>query len=304
MKRSIDARKRRATIAGRRFWPGLVALVLAPIGLANALSVRVDCTGGAPRLLVDGKPVRARMFFGIPGSAPLAVPAGPRLVTFDFQAKDSADAATMHFRFGNKAGSIDLDDIHVVDLDDQREVMPRCDFEDGSGSLGRAWTVWPPGEQNTVGLVEVKAGAGQSGSAALHVVLKAPANGQWPDFHIYHQANLKLTRGHRHRVTFWVSARPERELTVGFYRPGTTYVHLGGPPGPFESQIAMAAGAGVNFVSLPIDLPWPRPGQPADWSSRRSGLPASSCRQSPGAAPAAHGDDPAGMVAGGAQRTM
>ena len=101
----------------------------------------------------------------------------------------------------------------------------------------------------------------------MHVELKAPASGQWPDFHIYHEANLRLTRGHRHRVTFWVSARPERELTIGFYRPGATYVHIGGPPGPFESQIKMAAGAGVNFVSLPIDLPWSRPGQPADWSA-------------------------------------
>src|SRR5271166_521634 len=101
----------------------------------------------------------------------------------------------------------------------------------------------------------------------MHVELRAPANGQWPDFHIYHHANLRLTRGHRHRVTFWVNARPERELTVAFYRPGATYVHLGGPPGPFESQITMAAGAGVDFVSLPIDLPWPRPGQAADWSA-------------------------------------
>ena len=34
-----------------------------------------------PRLLGDGKPVRARMFFGSPGSAPIAVAAGPRQVT-------------------------------------------------------------------------------------------------------------------------------------------------------------------------------------------------------------------------------
>ena len=115
--------------------------------------------------------------------------------------------------------------------------------------------------------MEVKPGAGQSGSAALHVDLKSPANGQWPDFHIYHHANLRLTRGHRYRVTFWVSASSERELTVAFYRPGTTYVHLGGPPGPFEAQIRMAAEAGVNFVSFPIELPWPKPGQPADWTS-------------------------------------
>lgn len=56
-------------------------------------------------------------------------------------------------------------------------------------------------------------------------------------------------------------------MTIAFYRPGATYVQLGGPPGPFESQILMAASAGVNFFSFPIELPWPRPGEPADWSA-------------------------------------
>jgi hypothetical protein len=81
MNRLITARGPKTKSLGRRIWPGFVALVLAPIGVANALSVRADCTGGAPRLLVDGKSVRARMFFGIPGSAPIAVAAGHRQVT-------------------------------------------------------------------------------------------------------------------------------------------------------------------------------------------------------------------------------
>ena len=179
----ITPRARKTGSAGSRFWLGFVAVVLAPIGIGNALTVRVDATGGAPRLLVDGKPVRARMFFGIPGSAPIAVPAEPKQVAFDFTASKSADTGTMHFRFGNRAGSVDLDDIHVVDLDEGREVLPRCDFENGPASLARGWTVWPPGEKNTVGRVEVKAGAGRSGSAGMHVELRAPTNGQWPDFH-------------------------------------------------------------------------------------------------------------------------
>ncbi len=179
----ITERRRKTGGGGGRFRCAFVAVVLAPFGIGNALTVRVDATGGAPRLLVDGKPVRARMFFGIPGSAPIAVPAGPNQIAFDFAASKSTDTGTMHFRLGNKPGSVDLDDIRVVDLDDGREVLPRCDFENGPASLARAWTVWPPGEKNTVGRVEVKAGAGRSGSAGMHVELRAPTNGQWPDFH-------------------------------------------------------------------------------------------------------------------------
>ena len=67
-------------------------------------------------------------------------------------------------------------------------------------------------------------------------------------------------------MSFWARADPPRDLNVGFYRPGGKYVFLGGPPGVFESQIRMAAEAGADFVSFPVDLPWPKPGQKADWS--------------------------------------
>jgi hypothetical protein len=237
---------------------------VAPSGFA--LTVRVDSPDGDPRLFVDGKPVRARMFFGIPSSAPITVSPRAQAVAFEFAASGSATTGSMHFRFGPKEGSIDLDDIHVVDLEDGRDIVRVSTFEHGPADFARDWTVWPPGVKNDVGTVTVKPGAGRDGSAGLHVELKAPADGQWPDFHIYHQANLRLVQGHHYRVALWVKATPARALTIAFYKPGETYTHLGGPPGPFESQIKLAADAGVNFVSFPIDMPWPRPGQPADWS--------------------------------------
>ena len=53
---------------------GCCALMLGLVwsSLAGAVeTVRVDASSGAPRLVVDGKPVRARMFFGLPGTKPL-----------------------------------------------------------------------------------------------------------------------------------------------------------------------------------------------------------------------------------------
>ena len=67
--------------------------------------------------------------------------------------------------------------------------------------------------------------------------------------------NLNILRGKHYRVTFWVRAEPARDLTVALYRPGDPYVYLGGPPGPFDAQIRMAATAAVNFVSFPITMP-------------------------------------------------
>ena len=232
----------------------------------SALTVRVDPADGAPRVVVNGEPVRARIFFGGPGSAPLPIAPAWKEVRFDFVASGSASNGTLHFRFGQKPGEVVLDDIQVSALDDPADLIPRCDFEQGPESFKRDWTFWPQGAANTVGQIEVAPGAGRAGSAGLRITLKAPPQGQWPDFHVYHHPRLVLHQGHRYRVSFWAKAEPARDVTVAFYQPGQTFQHLGGPPDCFAVQIRMAAEVGVDFVSFPVDLPWPRPGQAADWS--------------------------------------
>jgi len=255
----------RATI--QRFLIVATLVAFGPAAADAIETVRVDASSGAPRLLVDGKPVRARMFWGAPGSRPLPVGTAAQEVTFDFTAAEDEPAkATMHFRFGNTPGEIYLDDIRVVDLADGQGVFPTADFEGGDESFSKSWTFWPTGAANTVGAVKVEPQAGRDGSAALHITLKAPPAGHWPDFHIYHHANLALQKGHRYRVSLWARAEPARGLTIAFYRPGQTFTFLGGPPGVFPEQIKLAAAAGVDFVSFPLGLQWPKPGRPADWS--------------------------------------
>jgi hypothetical protein len=118
-----------------------------------------------------------------------------------------------------------------------------------------------------VGVIKVEPDVGESGSAGLHVRLHPPASGDWPDWHIYHLPNLPIVRGGHYRVSFWARAEPARDLSVALYRPGDPFVHLGGPPDVFASQINMAAAAGVDFVSFPVGLPWPAPSELADWSA-------------------------------------
>lgn len=237
------------------------------------LTVRVDSAGGAPRLLVDGQPVRARMFWGHPVPRPLPVGTAAERLEFEFTPEiDEPGKGTMHLRFGNKPCDVFLDDIRITDLDTGRDVLPICDFEGGLPSFSRQWTVWPVGEANTVGTVTVDPGVGRDGSAGLHVRLKAPRAGKWPDFHIYSQPKLALIKGHRHRVSMWVRAEPACSLQIAVYRPGNPYLLLGSPEKPFlarsyASQIKLAADAGVDFVSFPVGMPWPEPGKPIDWTA-------------------------------------
>jgi len=97
-----------------------------------ALTVRVDPSGGAPRLVINGQAVLARMFFGSKNSAPLPVSTDAREVSFEFTPVQSEPAkATMHLRFGPSAGDVYLDDIRVTDLATAGDVVPLADFEAG-----------------------------------------------------------------------------------------------------------------------------------------------------------------------------
>ncbi len=242
--------------------------VLAASTPSERLTVRVDASSGAPRLLVNGKPVRPRMFFGGPGSAPIRIEPAGRIVEFEFIAEDDApESGTLHFRFGHTAGDVFLDNIRITEVASGKDVTPVSDFESGQDSFTRQWNLWPPGSANTVGTVTVEPAVGASQTAGLHIKLREPPGGLWPDFHIYHLPTLAIVRGKHYRVSFWARAEPARDFTVALYRPGDPYVHLGGPPGPLEAQVRMAASAGIDFVSFPIDMPWPAPGEPENWKA-------------------------------------
>ncbi len=248
----------------RTFTLALV-LTVAGAGAARALTVKVESAAGVPRIVVDGKAVRARIFWGMPGSVPLRV-SGTQVITREFTALATEPArATLHLRFGSVPGEIVFDDLRVTDLDAGRDVIPLCDFESGPESFTRDWTFWPTGDANTVATVSVVPGAGREGSAGLRVTLKAPAAGAWPDFHVYHHPRLSLAGGHRYRAQFWVRAEPARDLRVHFTRSGS-WDTLAGLGDVFASQIRLAAGAGVDLVSFGVRVPWPAPGEAADWA--------------------------------------
>ena len=233
-------------------------------------SARIDAASGAPRLLIDGKPTRMRIFYGAPGTRPLHIDPTGQTVSFEFSpTEDAPGQATMHFRFGQLPGDIFLDDIQVVDLDGG-DVLPRCDFENGAESLAREWNSWPPPEKNTIAKLGVQEKAGRENSRGVKISIKAPADGVWPDFHFYHHPNLSLRKGHRYKASLWARAVPARDLGIVFYRPGANYVDLGGPENVFEMQIKLAAAAGVDIVSFPVAVPWPNPGEADDWSAADS----------------------------------
>jgi len=246
-------------------WPGLLLLATAA---SFGLTVTVETPQGAPRLVVDGQPVRGRMFWGGSGSRPLPLSADGELVTAEFRAlADEPANGTMHFRFGATPGTVVLDDLRVTDLATGRDVIATNTFEGAADSFKKEWTFWPTGDQNTVADVKVAPGLGRNGSGGLQITLSNPKSGAWPDWHLYHHANLKLEKGHDYRISCWAKATPARTVKIAFYRPGTNFVFLGGPGDVFAPQVRLAGEAGAPFVSFPMPLPWPQPGEAPNFAA-------------------------------------
>ncbi|MGL4594452.1 MAG: beta-galactosidase, partial [Thermoguttaceae bacterium] len=256
---------------------GLVFVVLLFCSDICAVeTVRVGMKDDVPHILVDGEPVRTRMFFGNPGSRPIAIGTEPQIIQFVFRPLETElERATVHFRFDQKPATIVLDDILVEEVTTDssgavtatKNVFGPCHFENGMSDFDAEWQFWPNGEANTTGAIHVEPKVGQNGSSGLVVQRTAPKSGNWPDFHFFHKPNLALDRKKEYRVSLWIKSDVPNGLCMAFYRPGTTFTLLGITDDFFERQIQMANKAGARFISFSIPLPWPAPGKPVDWSA-------------------------------------
>ena len=116
---------------------------------------------------------------------------------------------TLHFRFTHEPGEIWLADLRIRDAKTSEDVLPPGSFATPEG-FAKRWNLWPVGSANTVGAVTVCDGA-------LHVTLKRPPHGNWPDFHPHSHASLRFAAGRSYRCSFRVKTVPAKELCVALY---------------------------------------------------------------------------------------
>ncbi len=256
-----------------------LSVVLPASLLAKSFEVRAK--SGVPMVCIDGQPVRARIFFGGFGIQKVCLKKNEwKQVDFVFQPQsDALGCGTVHFRFGREPGRVVIDNIEIWNETDGQPVAGPYSFDpidraaSGSSAVSVSsaasaeaeqaasrnqftsnWRIWPP--KNDVGIVQTLPGLGKDGSTALAIDLTAPVNGEWPDFHVYHNANLKLEFNKTYRFRCLLCSDAPRTTSIAFYKPGNPYVFLGGPGEPLQEQIRLAAAVGVNFVTFPINAAW------------------------------------------------
>ena len=247
-------------------------VLLAVCGLSvMAADVRVRVADGVPQLQVDGVPVRARWFFGGPEAQQLVVKPGGQWIEFDTAVEEPGNTPlTMHFRFDHKPTNIWLDRFEVIDKTDGTVFYKADDFNQMPDKLDADWMYFPRDERNTVGTFGIDPTGGLDGGPALHVTLKDPPNGKWPDFHFYTVAKpMNLQDGHIYKVKVWIKTDVETKFIFAGYRPASPVfirrLRSNMIGGMFRSQVAFAHEAGVDFITPSVPMPWPKEGEEISW---------------------------------------
>jgi beta-galactosidase len=230
------------------------------VAAENALTVRVMPTRGGPQIHVNGKPIAPRFFWGAMNGGHVRLGEAWTDQSFEFcPGLEVPRQGTLHFRFGQLAGKIDLADVRVRDAQTGEDILPLDSFAKPE-VFARTWNIWPPPPANTVGKWEISDGA-------LHVTLDDPPGGHWPDFHFHSSPVLGFRADRTYRCTFRAKALPARVIQPALYQvANNTWKNIGGPPGAFLSQVALARDAGVNLVSFSAPECWDPPETPVDWS--------------------------------------
>ncbi|MBQ9873352.1 MAG: beta-galactosidase [Thermoguttaceae bacterium] len=241
----------------------LASAISSALGADSGVKYAVETRGGVPVITIDGTPVRSRVFFGMLGSASLRFTPESKLFENEFvSADDSQGKGTLHFRFGSEPGVVFLDNIEIVEKETGRVVAGPYRFN-SPGEYSKNWTTFHDVFQDrTIATVGVESGK-------LVVRLNEFPEDWEPDFHLYHNTNLKLKKGATYVVKFEASSDVDRNVQAAVYRPASpSFIKLGAVgPDVFSSQVERAAKAGVDFVSLmPHMNVWPDENGEYDWA--------------------------------------
>ena len=237
-----------------------IAIVFVLSVASAEVTVRVRPTPGGPQIFVDREPVPPRMFFGSRRGGYFDATGEWARQTFEFApAGPVKGGGTLHFRFEQQPGEYWIKDVRIVDAATGEDVLKPGTFA-ADALFTDVWNTWPPRERNTVGRVQVASGA-------LHVRVTAPPKGQWPDFHLHSDIHLSFAPDRRYQCSFQVRSKPSLRVRPSVYRvEGGVWNPIGGPPGLFLRQVALARDAGIRFVSTSMPNCWTKPGTPIDWA--------------------------------------
>jgi beta-galactosidase len=257
-----------------RLFPILCVAVLLTanaFGVENSKKFAVETFDGVPMITVDGSPVRARIFSAIPSdAAPLRATDSWQTLEREFVAPETVNGdGTIHFRFGSAPGIVAVDNFSIIEKGTNIPVAGPCAFESKAEFEAKWGSRHETFQGVAIGSFNIQQNAGHDESSALVVRINDYPKELNPDFVLFHKEELTFKKGKTYVVKFDLRASAVRQLYVSLYRPASPlYVKIASiEKNVFESQIKLAADAGIDFVSFYLPVPfWPEDDGIYDWT--------------------------------------
>ncbi len=261
----------------------LAFLLVLAIALAFSVAARVAlaATGevknlhGSPTLFVDGKPTAPLIFFGwASGGRPYTFTLDTEWKTYGltFTAPENNEGNFgVHIRLGGSGpGTVWIDDVRVVEgpRDDPaaRNMLRFGGWEGTKAEVGQAWSLFTDKQSyGSEAEWDVVEGDAPEGNRACRLVIRSGGSSTM-HCHFY-QTGMTCRRGRQYTYTVKMKADRKLEgdlLPLHHGPPWTNY-----PPDDshsvYQSQVRMAAAAGIHIHSFGIPMPWPKEGDKADY---------------------------------------
>jgi hypothetical protein len=138
-------------------------------------------------------------------------------------------------------------------------------WEGSKAEMEGAWVLFQRADQGADVEWDVDRDEKVSGQQSCRVTLRGA--GDNPMYVHFWQSGMTVREGETYTYSLWLKSSEERTVEFFALRQGEPWtIYVPEVNDDYESQVRLAAGAGVHLYSFGIDLPWPRPGEAPSWA--------------------------------------
>ena len=244
------------------------------------LTAEVRPHAGSPALFINDEPTVPMVFWGhgtVRGAKVVTV--GPEWQEYSLTfiaPEDNDGSAGVHFRFGGgPPGTVWIDDVRLYPGEKQAapdENMLRFgNWEGDKAEMEQAWTLFQRQDEGADVEWDVDTEEAARGDQSCRVTMQGTGK-NFMHVHVY-QSGMSVTKGETYTYSLRMKSSETRQTDFQALHhgpPWTIYSQAGDKP--YESQVALAARAGVHIHSWSLPMPWPRPGEEPNWTRVDAGI--------------------------------
>jgi hypothetical protein len=237
---------------------------------AHALEARVATVDGIPTLLVNGKPMPPLIFLHTAGNGAVPMPCKvtPRWqeFSFTFTAPVDDDNVAIHIRNITPVGTWFVDDARLVEgtiaQPKFENLLAGGDLE--GEALPKSWVYFLNNSAGADAQFSLDRTNPHGGQSCLRVDVKHVGQAIY-EIHTFYPG-LRIQKGHQYTFAVWLRSTEDRVIEIQAIHQAPPWTVYGGETGASDRLLRLGAERGLHLGTPPTDLPWPKDGQPPDYT--------------------------------------